>query len=146
MDLSKVIIYTQEETGCVAVVNLSVEATSYEEEAVKVVPEGVEYAIIDRSELPASRTFRNAWKKNVEAVEINLDDAKVIAHEYRRRSRDEEMKPLDVKVTIPGEVDAAEASRADLRLQYADIQTQIDDAKTVEELEIVTKNLKYFQG
>jgi hypothetical protein len=140
MDLSKVIIYTQEETGCVAVVNLSAEATSYEEEAAKVVPEGVEYAIIDRSELPASRTFRNAWKKNVEAVEINLDDAKVIAHENRRTARTLEMKPHDLNVTIPGMSDSAEAERVILREKYEDIQVQIDEASDTETLESILKN------
>lgn len=35
---------------------------SIEEVAAKDVPEGVSYSIVDASEIPSDRTFRNAWE------------------------------------------------------------------------------------
>ena len=146
MELSKKIVFTKEGQVCVAHVGKS--AKSYEEVAQIVVPEGVQYQILDDTteNFPTSRIFRNAWIESQSSVSTDLEGSRVIAHEYRRLSRDIEMQPLDVKVTIPGEMEVAEASRADLRIQYADVQTQIDEAKTVEELEVLTRKLKYFQG
>lgn len=55
----KKIIY-QQETGISVITptgDLSVEAT-----ALKDVPSGVKYKIIDSSDLPEERDFRNAWE------------------------------------------------------------------------------------
>lgn len=145
MELSKKIVFTKE--GKVHVAHVGKSAKSYEDVVQTVVPEGVQYQILDDTpeNFPTSRIFREAWVESQSVVSTDLEGARIIAHEYRRLSRDIEMKPLDVKVTIPGEMEVAEASRADLRIQYADIQTQIDEAKTVEELEVLTLGLKYFQ-
>lgn len=143
MELTKKIVFTV--NGQTAVAHMGDSAVSYEEEAKAIVPTGTKYQLIDGENLPNSRIFRNAWMETSGAVGVDLESARVIAHDYRRLSRDIEMKPLDLKATIPGEMETAEVSRADLRIQYADIQTQLDEAKTVEELEILTKNLKYFQ-
>ena len=56
---NKIIIYTQE-TG-IAVITPSGEL-SLEETALKDVPTGVKYKIIDVSDLPKERDFRNAWE------------------------------------------------------------------------------------
>ena len=40
----------------------ALESMTIEEIAAKDVPSGVEYKIIDASELPQDRTFRNAWE------------------------------------------------------------------------------------
>ena len=53
------IIYPQE-TG-IAVITLTGEL-SLEETALKDVPTGVKYKIIDASDLPEDRDFRNAWE------------------------------------------------------------------------------------
>ena len=55
----KKIIYPQE-TG-IAVITPTGEL-SLEETALKDVPSGVKYKIIDASDLPADRDFRNAWE------------------------------------------------------------------------------------
>ena len=55
----KKVIY-QNETG-IAVITPTGEL-SLEETALKDVPTGVKYKIIDSSELPADRDFRNAWE------------------------------------------------------------------------------------
>jgi hypothetical protein len=61
--MNKIIIYPNSEGG-VSVVHPTPEALetmTFEEIISKSVPEGVEYKIIDVSELPLDRTFRNAW-------------------------------------------------------------------------------------
>ena len=55
----KKIIFPQE-TG-IAVITPTGEL-SVEETALKDVPSGVKYKIIDASDLPADRNFRNAWE------------------------------------------------------------------------------------
>jgi len=63
-----------------------------------------------------------------------MEKAKVVAHEMRRAARSEEFSLWDIKVTIPAESEAAEAERQKIRDKYAVLQTQIDSAKTPEEL------------
>ena len=53
------IIYPQE-TGIVVVIPTG--DLSLEETALKDVPSGVKYKIIDASDLPQERDFRNAWE------------------------------------------------------------------------------------
>jgi hypothetical protein len=67
-------------------------------------------------------------------ISISIDKAKAIAHDRRRAARAKEFAPLDVKVTIPGEQEAAEAARQEVRQRYAVMQTAIDAAVTVEEI------------
>lgn len=67
-------------------------------------------------------------------ITVNLDKAKAIAHEKRRAARAEEFAPLDIKATIPSEATAAEAARQVIRDKYADMQTAMDAATTVDEL------------
>jgi hypothetical protein len=67
-------------------------------------------------------------------ITINLNKAKDIAHEKRRAARTAEFAPLDVKATIPSEATAAEAARQTVRDKYAALQTQMEQATTVQEL------------
>lgn len=67
-------------------------------------------------------------------ITINIDKAKVIAHDKRRAARAEEFKPLDVKATIPSEAAAAEAARQEVRDKYAAMQVAIDAATTTDEI------------
>lgn len=71
---------------------------------------------------------------------INLDKAKVIAHDIRRKLREEEFKPLDkaIALQIPGnDVVQLEAERQAIRDKYAAIQDQLDAATTPEELKSI---------
>jgi len=70
-------------------------------------------------------------------IKINLDKAKQIAHEKRRAARAEEFAPHDeiIAKQIPGvSAEEAEAARQVIRTKYADMQTAMDAAATVEEL------------
>ena len=62
------IIYPTPEGGVAIIVPAPECGLSIEEIAAKDVPAGVEYKIVDASEVPTDRTFRNAWEYFVEPV------------------------------------------------------------------------------
>ena len=58
----KRIIYPTPEGGVAIIVPAPDCGLSIQEIAAKDVPAGVEYKIVDVSEVPSDRTFRNAWE------------------------------------------------------------------------------------
>lgn len=62
--MTQVIIYPNGQGGVCVVTPTpeALESMTIEEIAAKDVPQGIEYKIIDVSELPQDRTFRNAWE------------------------------------------------------------------------------------
>jgi len=128
----KRIIY-QNETGGVSIII----PTESVELALKDVPEGVPYEIVDEADIPSDRTFRNAWVMGDCCVEHDLDKCKEIGHDHRRQQRAEEFAPYDEVIAkqIPG-VDAAEAEakRQEIRDKYALIQDVIEGASTPDEI------------
>lgn len=60
-DTSKRIIYPSDDGGVVVVVPASECGWTIEQIAVKDVPSGKPFQIVDMSEIPSDRTFRNAW-------------------------------------------------------------------------------------
>ena len=70
-------------------------------------------------------------------IAIDLNRAKTIAHEKRRVARSDEFAPYDeiIMKQIPGnDYTQAEAARQAIREKYANLQSQMDAATTVEEL------------
>lgn len=55
------IIYETQEGGVAVIIPTPECGLTIEEIAAKDVPEGVEYHIVDVSEVPSDRTFREAW-------------------------------------------------------------------------------------
>jgi len=71
---------------------------------------------------------------------INLDKAKVIAHDIRRQARAEEFAPYDEVIAkrIPGvAMDQAEAARQQIRDKYVLVQADIDNASSPEQIKEV---------
>jgi hypothetical protein len=70
------------------------------------------------------------------SITINIDKAKAVAHDKRREARAIEFQPYDEAIAkqIPGQMEGAEAARAAIRTKYADMQTAIDAATTVDEI------------
>ena len=102
--------------------------------AQQVAPDGI-YAIVSADQIPSDRTFRAAWVYADGSIEIDLDRAKAIGHDIRRRRRADELAPHDrvISLKIPGaSADQAEAARAAIRERYSIMQTAIDAAKTVD--------------
>lgn len=74
------------------------------------------------------------------SITINMGKAKPIGHEMRRAKRAEEFAPLDAMIMkqIPGtDSTVVESVRQAIRDKYAVAQTQIDTAKTQEEIKQV---------
>ena len=67
-------------------------------------------------------------------ITIDMNKAKVIAHDVRRIVRNAAFAPLDIQATIPHEAEAAEASRAAIRAADATLQVSMDAATTADEL------------
>ena len=58
--MDKRIVYTADD-GTLAIIIPADCGLTIEEIAAKDVPTGKEYHIVDKSEIPSDRTFRNAW-------------------------------------------------------------------------------------
>ena len=69
-------------------------------------------------------------------ITININKAKTIAHDVRRAARAEEFNPFDDAIAkqFPGQAQGAEAERQKIRDKYAQMQTAIDAAATVDEI------------
>lgn len=106
-------------------------------DAIKDVPSGVSYEIVDDNKIPTDRTFRNAWVKGSGVVTEDVDRAREIAHQTRREKRAAEFKPNDdiIALNIPGtDIKAAEDSRSQTRWKYKVMQDNLDRSKTISEL------------
>jgi len=126
-------IIFQNESGGVSVII----PTESVELALKDVPEGVAYEIVDVDAIPSDRYFRNAWVMGDCCIEHDLDKCKTLGHDLRRQQRAEEFKPYDEMIMkqIPGaEHTTAEAARQAIRDKYALIQDVIEGAATPEEI------------
>ena len=121
-------IIFQNESGGVSVII----PTKSVDLALKDVPAGIPYEIVDVADIPSDRTFRNAWVIGDGCVEHDLDQCREIGHDKRRAQRNAEFAPFDeiIAKQIPG-LDAAEAeaSRQAIREKYALIQDAIDIAE-----------------
>jgi hypothetical protein len=129
--MNKIIYQTPE--GGVAVI---IPAESVEL-ALKDVPEGTPYEIVATDDIPSDRFFRNAWKANGAAIEVDLEKAKSIGHDIRRAKRAEEFQPFDEVIAkqIPGKsATEAEAKRQEIRDKYSEVQDAIDAAGSPEEI------------
>ena len=130
----KRIVYPTLDGGVAIIIPAPECGLTIEEIAAKDVPAGVEFEIVAVETIPSDRTFRGAWEKQGAAVVHNLAKCKEIGHEKRRAARAAEFAPLDVEATIPAKAQQAEAARQAIRDKYAAMQTQVDAAKSPEEI------------
>ena len=133
MTTSRIIF--QNESGGVVVI---IPAESVEL-ALKDVPDGTPYEIVEEADIPSDRFFRNAWKANGAAIEVDLDAAKAIGHDIRRTKRAEEFQPFDeiIAKQIPGaDAAEAEAARQKIRDKYAEVQVAIEAAADPDEIKL----------
>ena len=75
-------------------------------------------------------------------IRINMDKAKAVAHDKRRKARANEFAPLDIEATIPSKAAAAEAKRQNIRDKYDQVQAQIDACATPDALKRIMDELK----
>jgi len=130
----KRILYTNENGGLSIVIPSPNFKGTIQELAKKDVPNDLSYEIVETDAIPTDRTFRNAWKKKTGGVETDMPKAKLIAHNMRRKAREELFKPLDIQATIPSQAQAAEVARQAIRDADAIKQTAIDNSSSEAEL------------
>lgn len=141
--MTKRIIFQNDEGG----VSIIIPAQgSTLEQLLAVVPANTNYEIVDVTDIPSDRTFRNAWfhdtSEEPQKIGVHLDRAKSIAHEHRREKRRIEMAPLDLEVTIPSKAKQAEEDRQKIRDKYATIQAAIDNAASADEIKIALGSME----
>jgi len=86
------IIYTNSD-GTVSVIH----PTGNVNDAVKDVPSGLSYEIVEDSAIPSDRSFRNAWKQNSKTIETDITKAKEIHKTNIRNAREPKLIELDIE-------------------------------------------------
>ena len=86
------IIYTNSD-GTVAVIH----PTGDVNDAIKDVPSGLSYEIVEDSAIPTDRSFRNAWKQNNKTIETDMTKAKEIHKAKIREARVDKLAALDIE-------------------------------------------------
>ena len=66
-------------------------------DAIKDVPTGLSYEIVDDSVISSDRTFRNAWKQNNKVIETDMTKAKEIHKTNIRNARTPKLAELDIE-------------------------------------------------
>jgi len=128
------IIYINKEGGVSVVVPAPNNGLSVQEIADKDVPAGISYEIVDTTIVPSDRTFRNAWRKGAGKVDVDLPEAKLIAHDKRRVKRSEEYKVVDTDNMNVVVTPAAQSQRDAIKNKYDKIQIDLDNAEDVSAL------------
>ena len=65
--------------------------------AIKDVPSGLSYEIVEDSVIPTDRSFRNAWKQNSKTIETDMTKAKEIHKDKIRIARTPKLAELDIE-------------------------------------------------
>ena len=66
-------------------------------DAIKDVPSGLSYEIVEDSAIPTDRSFRNAWKQNGKTIETDMTKAKEIHKINIRLARKDKLAELDIE-------------------------------------------------
>ena len=86
------IIYTKSD-GTVSIITPAGDVN----DAIKDVPSGLSYEIVEDSAIPTDRSFRNAWKQNGKTIETDMTKAKEIHKTNIRTARVPKLAELDIE-------------------------------------------------
>lgn len=78
------------------------------------VPHGLDYRIVDASEIPEDRTFRDAWTDSANAVKVDMPKARQIHMNRIREKRNEKLAVLDIETLKGKDVQAQKQKLRDL--------------------------------
>lgn len=134
----KRIIY-QNETGGVSIIIPSPNSKlTIEQHAEKSVPKGMEYKIVNTSDIPTDRTFRDAWERGKDGIEISMSKAREIMKDRLRAER----KPLfdEQNIEFMKALQNGKATKdiTDEIERLKDITKLADKAETLEQLKYIT--------
>ena len=74
-------------------------------------------------------------------IKIDINKAKEISHDKRIAKRADLFKQLDIEATVPVLTEQAEVKRQIIRDEFAVIQTEIDNAESVDQLKVIITQL-----
>jgi len=110
---------------------------SIEEVAAKDVPAGVSFRIVDESEIPTDRTFRNAWKDEG-GIKVDMGKAKDITKDRLRNERKPLLEAQDVAFQRALESGASTAAIVSEKQRLRDITKQVDALASLDELKALS--------
>ena len=93
--MAKKIIYTNDSGNTVVITPASTDLT-VEEIAAKDVPTGKSYTIVEDTDIPSDRSFRNAWAISSGAIQVDMTKAKDIMRNKIREVRKDLLAAEDV--------------------------------------------------
>lgn len=142
------IIYQNSDGGCSVVIPASDSGLTLEEAIAKSVPAGTPYKVVQDSEIPVDRTYRNAWVPNLVGGKVTHDMSKAreIHKDIMRRVRQPLLEQLDVAVLraieqgAAGKQDREAAMAKKIVLRDVTADARIEAANTVEELKAAWDN------
>ena len=97
------IIYTQS-NGIVAVIH---PISGNADDAIKDVPDGFAYEIVEDSVIPTDRTFRDAWVQDSKTIKTDMAKAREIHKTKIREARAPKLAELDIEFQKALETDAS---------------------------------------
>lgn len=90
------------------------------------IPPGVAYNIVDVTTIPSDRTFRNAWVKGVDRVEVDMPKAREIHMGRIRKARGKELDKSDIGVSKEVENGPVSKALKDKRQALRDLPATFD--------------------
>ena len=132
--MSKVIIFTNE-NGFASIV-YPAEGVSMKEVIKKSIPEGSDYHIVNKEDIPADRSYRNALVVNRGKLRHSMTKARALHMDQIRAKRNARLKELDVAVMKKIEKEEDPFILAELKQRLRDIPENFDlsKAKNTEDL------------
>ena len=105
-------------------------------DAIKDVPSGLSYEIVEDSAIPIDRSFRNAWKQNGKTIETDITKAKEIHKANIRLARKDKLAELDIEFQKALETSASTTDIVSKKqaLRDAPADSAIASAKTEAQL------------
>ena len=105
-----------------------------DEVILKDVPDGADYLVLDRQQLPEVRDFREAWRLSVASLTVDLEAAKEVTKNRLRSERAALLAELDIQIIRAVESGADTSAIVAEKQRLRDITKLADDAKSLDEL------------
>jgi len=130
--MKKRIVYKNPDGSCAIVVPSPKWEKSIEELAEKDVPDGRNWRIVDVSNIPQDRTYREAWTDDsaTETIQVDMDKArKIHMDKIIRPMRDKKLRDLDIEQMKGKNVQEQKQTLRDIPQKY-----DLSGAETPEQL------------
>jgi len=127
------VIYTNNEGG----VSVIIPSGSIED-AMKDIPEGVAYEVVEDNDIPSDRSFRNAWEHDTsiapEKILTNISKAQAITKDRLRSERQPLLAEQDILFNRALESNASTTAIVTEKNRLRDITAQVDTMTTLAQL------------